>query len=369
MAVCEQCHLLGDHRVDRLGRATFDYRPGLPLSDFFVVYGRPEDRGNAAVGQVEQMKLSRCYRESQGRLDCVSCHDPHQAPAPKEKTAYFRRQCLECHEQAGCKLPAAARLAKSNDDDCVQCHMPRTKSVDIVHTATTDHRILRAPAATQPAIPGRGPGRPWSCSMAITWVRTNEVALARELAIALALEGPRLADSPEVRQMGSFVLSALDRALTQHPDDLLARRMKAQTLALSRRRAEALRLVEMVLRLAPDDERALEQCLAYAIDDGNTQAALEPAKRAVALNPWSSVLRERLAYVLIQDQNRALVLEQANEALRLDLFRRFARMFLIECLLHNKDLGQAEKEFATLIKLNPSQRESLTQWFAEQRRK
>ena len=50
-AVCEQCHLLGDHRVDRLGRQTFDYRPGLPLIEFFAVYGRAEERGNTAVGQ------------------------------------------------------------------------------------------------------------------------------------------------------------------------------------------------------------------------------------------------------------------------------------------------------------------------------
>ena len=37
LAVCEQCHLLGDERVDRLGRGTFDYRPGLPITAFFAV--------------------------------------------------------------------------------------------------------------------------------------------------------------------------------------------------------------------------------------------------------------------------------------------------------------------------------------------
>ena len=51
MAVCEQCHLLGDHRVDRLGRDTFDYRPGLPLTDFFAVYGRPRREASRWSGR------------------------------------------------------------------------------------------------------------------------------------------------------------------------------------------------------------------------------------------------------------------------------------------------------------------------------
>ena len=134
--------------------------------------------------------------------------------------------------------------------------------------------------------------------------------------------------------MGSFVLSVLDGALAKHPDDLLAGRMKAQTLALSGRRAEALRIVETVLRLTPDDEKALEQCLAYAIDDGKHQgAAGTRGGKASALDPWSSEFRERLAYVAIQHQEFSDALHQAREALRLDPFRRFARMFVIECLL------------------------------------
>ena len=244
MAVCEQCHLLSDHRVDRLDRDTFDYRPGLPLAAFFAVYGRSEERGNAAVGQVEQMKASRCYRESDGRLDCVSCHDPHQVPPPQEKTSYFRQRCLECHEQSGCKLTKADRLAQTRDDNCVQCHMPRSKSVDIVHTATTDHRILRVPTTQPTDRPHTGSGPKIVLLNGDHLSSRERTAMGRELAIALALEGPRLSDSPEVRKIGSFVLSTLDQALALRPDDLMARRMKAQTLVLFRRRPEALRVLE-----------------------------------------------------------------------------------------------------------------------------
>ena len=105
--VCEQCHLLGDRRVYRLGRDPTDYRPGLPLTEFFVDYGSMTGEGQKLVGQVQQMKASRCFRASQGHLGCVSCHDPHEVPDPAEKIAYFRAKCLACHGDHGCIAPRA----------------------------------------------------------------------------------------------------------------------------------------------------------------------------------------------------------------------------------------------------------------------
>ncbi len=44
-------------------------------------------------------------------------------------------------------------------------------------------------------------------------------------------------------------------------------------------------------------------------------------------------------------------------------------MFLVQCLLHNKDKSAVENEFATLVKLHADQRESLEEWLAEERRR
>jgi hypothetical protein len=84
--VCEQCHLVGDQRVERLGRTAFDYRLGLPLTEFFVDHGRTTDEGQELVGQVVQIKASRCFRASQGRLGCISCHDPDEVPDPEKRS-------------------------------------------------------------------------------------------------------------------------------------------------------------------------------------------------------------------------------------------------------------------------------------------
>jgi len=366
--VCEQCHLVGERRVNRLGRDAVDYRPGLPLDEFFVDHSHTTNEGQKLVGQVEQMKASRCFRASQGRLGCISCHDPHELPGPEEKIAYFRERCLACHEDHGCKLPEPVRLTRDRDDSCAGCHMPISNAVDAVHIAVRDHRFLRDPNARSTAPKRNGSQFPV--------VRLDGGAgpehlesVDRELAIAVTAEGTRLPNTPQMRKVGRLVLSALERAVAEHPDDLLALRMKAQALAFSGRQAEALQIADSLLKSTPSHELLLDDYTAYAIDLKNFQAALEPSKRAVALNPWSAACRERLAFVSMQCQDWKGALHEARDALRLNPFLRFARMFLVQCLLHDKDTKTAGEEFATLLKLHADQRESLEPWFAEERRR
>ena len=236
------------------------------------------------------------------------------------------------------------------------------------HVATTDHRIIRSPE-TAPTAPA-----PAESELPLVLLngdglgREELASLDRELAIALAAEGPRMPETPQVAWVGAFVLRVLDGVLGARPDDRVARRMKAMVLALAGHRSDAIRQVEMVLQRAPSDEKALDECLTYAVDSGDVQAAQAHAARAVALNPWSAVFRERLAYVSVQKKDWDAALRESREALRLDPFLRFARMFLIQALLNRKDPKTAREEFTRLIGLNPALRESLERWFADQGR-
>jgi Flp pilus assembly protein TadD len=336
------------------------------LTEFFVDHGLSTDEGQKLVGQVQQMKASRCFRASQGRLGCMSCHDPHEVPDPGEKVAHFREKCLACHADKGCKLPEPVRLAGNREDHCAGCHMPLSKAVDAVHIAVRDHRILREPDA--------GTTAPRRSGSLFPLVRLDGdvdpehiKSPDRELAIAVTAEGTKLPNTPQMRKVGSLVLSALDKAVAEHPDDLVALRMKAQALSFTGRHAEALRIADSLLKITPSYELLLDDYTSYAIDLRDFQAALEPSRRAVALNPWSAACRERLAFVSLQCQDWNDALHEAREALRLNPFRKFARMFLVQCLLHDKDVKAAGNEFATLVKLHEDQRESLERWFAEQR--
>ncbi len=155
-AVCAACHLNGPATVTLRGRPVGAFRPGTPLSDYRIPYRF--DSGNEAmtvVGHVEQLRQSPCYQKSAG-LTCVTCHDPHQREATKDKTAFYRQKCLDCHAQRPCGLAEAERRQKEPADNCAACHMPRGDT-EIPHLAFTHHRIGLHAAAPPAAESGRVP--------------------------------------------------------------------------------------------------------------------------------------------------------------------------------------------------------------------
>ena len=145
-AVCEQCHLIGDQR-DR-SRWTVATRTIGPACRF-IGSGRSSCRPAAPRKTDSSARSSRCTRAAASApAEAGSAASPAtirtDSPEPEEKVAYYRKRCLECHADRGCTLPPAVRLARSRDDDCTGCHMPRSMGSEILHVATTNHR---SPAA------------------------------------------------------------------------------------------------------------------------------------------------------------------------------------------------------------------------------
>ena len=158
-SVCQQCHLQGV-RVRRREKQVFDYRPGLPLQRFFSVFmpAGQSKRGLQFAGQVEQMYSSRCFLASNGRLGCISCHDPHQKPTLDQRVDFYRSRCLACHDESNCQVSLSDRKNKAGGDSCIDCHMQRIANTNIAHMASTDHRILRKPDPTEPGPASSGSG-------------------------------------------------------------------------------------------------------------------------------------------------------------------------------------------------------------------
>jgi tetratricopeptide (TPR) repeat protein len=106
---------------------------------------------------------SRCYTESDGAFDCMTCHDPHHDSDRSE--ARYDGRCLDCHAAAP---PAGPTRSKSggargsacpvdSTTGCVGCHMPRTR-VAALHTTFTDHFIRVHPQkAANPSGPPSTP--------------------------------------------------------------------------------------------------------------------------------------------------------------------------------------------------------------------
>lgn len=147
--ICLRCHQTGDARVLREGKEYGDFHPGAPLNEslsvYMVPFGPQSPPRDDLLEHVLSMRLSKCYRGSEGRLNCITCHDPHVQPTSAEAPTYFRERCLTCHNEQSCKLPLAQRRAQNPPDDCAGCHMPKRDVKVISHAVLTNHRIVATP--------------------------------------------------------------------------------------------------------------------------------------------------------------------------------------------------------------------------------
>ncbi|HEU4754872.1 MAG TPA: multiheme c-type cytochrome [Armatimonadota bacterium] len=95
--LCGQCHRspLGDDLNDPFNRGQLPRLQGLALAQ------------------------SLCFTNSNGKLSCITCHDPHDQK-PQSRGSY-NSKCMSCHsgtsvEQRACPIEPQG--------DCVSCHMP-----------------------------------------------------------------------------------------------------------------------------------------------------------------------------------------------------------------------------------------------------
>ena len=149
MEICFQCHLGDSKSTERVGRydaSLEDWRPGRPITAGMVPFRFSETTPHAygLSAQVDRMLLSRCFVESEGRLECVTCHNPHVTVYRKDRPPdFFTAKCLGCHANDACTAPPATRQATSPPDDCVRCHMRKGEASDLRHEEFTDHWIRR----------------------------------------------------------------------------------------------------------------------------------------------------------------------------------------------------------------------------------
>jgi hypothetical protein len=338
MAICQQCHVSGFTEAASLGRSRNEFRPGMPLELFVSVYTVPpgESKGRS-VQQFEQMIESRCYTESKGTFDCISCHNPHEKPAKADVASYFRERCLKCHQDKSCAAPEASR--QSVADSCIECHMPRAGSVSIAHASVTDHRILRdrnqervfpkssatirsdlpfVPASLgKSVLPPEEERRNFGVALA-GMVQSSEgtadpkspvVSTARELLTAATAKNAQdhdawlgLATLEEQSGNTEAAIKAVKHAVTAVPQSEIALR-RLVTLTMESDKQTAADASVRLMRLNPDSPTHLRL-------RGETQLALRDAhaasvtlQKAITIQPLDSELRLLLALALKEAGN------------------------------------------------------------------
>jgi photosynthetic reaction center cytochrome c subunit len=265
-SVCEQCHLFGVARVPNPGKNLSDFVAGQRAEEVFTTYHDANPTGAfKVISHAEQLALSACARNSNGRLWCGTCHDPHNKPL--EPVAYYRSVCLTCHTA---KFPAAAHPAK--DSDCLSCHMPRRDAKDGGHSAFTDHRIQRRPESL--------PDAPADGGIA-AWRQPAPDLQARNLGIAYI-------DAGMQRKSSQFIVQGyrtLTEVQAQFPNDSDFFKWIGEALLLAQQTSEAKMAFERALELDPNSPLAEASAASPYIASGDATRAIAHLERALTLDP------------------------------------------------------------------------------------
>ncbi len=254
-AVCAQCHLSGEARIEKPGHRFAEFQAGDRLSDFatYLVADVGPGKGRSdlkVTSHVERLAASACKRASGDKLWCGSCHEPH-ANANKTQAA-----CLGCHEAAHHKA-----------EICASCHMPKSPTQDAGHNVMTDHGIPRIPSA-----PAARAGRDLTAFLGVADDRT--------LGLAYAERG-----DPRARE---YLLRS------QAADAPVLLRLAV----LEKNPARAAELYRAVLRTNPGETAALVNLGALAAAAGRTEEAAAFWKRALAANPGIEEAALNLAQIM-----------------------------------------------------------------------
>ncbi len=268
-SVCEQCHLMGVTRVPNPGKEFRDFEAGQRLEGTFTTY-RDVLPPNTPPGtfkvisHVEQLAMSACARNSEGRLWCGTCHDPHNKPA--EPVAYYRSRCLTCHTQS---LSEGHPVANSN---CIGCHMPRRDAQDGGHTAFTDHRIQKRS--------GEQNNRPPDGDIA-AWREPSPDLQKRNLGIAYVNAGLQRR-SADLIVRGYRLLTQVQEQFSSDPDVFAS---MGTALLIGKHPSEAQFAFEREVALRPTSAVAETNLAAAHQQTGDITGTRAHLERAVTLDP------------------------------------------------------------------------------------
>jgi tetratricopeptide (TPR) repeat protein len=392
MDVCAQCHLKTTefrlpHAIKRYDRTDFSYRPGEPLADFALSFDEAPGPGRSerfeTAGAVTRLRESQCFLRSKGALTCTTCHNPHDVRHGSESAALYNKACMQCHAKTLSQQVAAARHTAQTS--CIDCHMPKRRTEDIVHMAVTDHLIQRFKPAGD-LLAGRQEYHESPSTMyhgEVVRYETGDrpkdpagalyVALAQvrdganlekgipQLERAIALLKPsrpepyfELANAYRDIKQGGTALALYREALRLDPKYVPALLEYGWTLRLAGDMPGAIAAAQRATEIAPVDARAWNALGQAELDGGQLQAAIAALKQALTLDPELPAAHNGIGVALAEGGDLEKAAAKFQEAIRIQPNYGEAYGNVANLLSWNKDYRGASRAFDAAIRFQPA---------------
>jgi len=318
--ICMYCHQAGDVRILQPRKDHLDFRPGTPLDETLAVLMVPLKREAPLPSDLLEhyfsMTLSKCYRGSNGKLSCLSCHDPHVQPSKREAAAYYRSKCLVCHTESSCAVPQQMRRRQNPPDDCAGCHMPKRDVKVIAHSALTNHRIIADDTEPYPeaAFHLATPETPDLIHLSAIPDKQKDSILPLTL---LEAYGELMDSAPVYREHYEALLGQLAKSEPNNLAVIEALGRAAMQQGKPEGNSEAIKYFSRALELGSRSPQDFQTLAALLARPGRLGEAIDLLRRAIRIAPYESELYQSLAKAYVMDQKPGEAADTLKRALEL----------------------------------------------------
>ena len=394
MEICMQCHLeTSSGRIPaslvRFNRGPFSFQPGEPLDAFMLTFDHAPGSGHddkfEAVSSVYRLRKSQCFVQSEGRLTCDTCHNPHRVPRGAEAVAQYAAVCRQCHSTATASTaPIDSLIASgkhSGSSDCAGCHMPKRRAEDTPGMVMTDHLIQRRPppgnllaefrerppeeyhGEVVPYYPSPLPPAPENAlyrAVAQVGLGNNVGVGLPVLATEIARQKPReaefyliLGDAQQSAGRVAEALVAFRRAVELAPNSARAVRSLAGALSAGGQVAQAAETFQRALEIAPADPITWYRYGLFESASGRAAEAVQKIRKAIELDPSLPEQHASLADILAKSGQTEAAMAVVRDALRGDPYDETAWDIAGRVLTEKGEMAEALYDFARATRLRP----------------